>query len=668
MGEEFIVTTAIKKLYRLKKRKKVIQGGTSAAKTFSILPILIDRALKTPMLEISVVAESVPHLRRGALKDFLKILILTGRYSDNQYNRSTLKYTFLNGSYIEFFSVDQPDKLRGARRNILYVNEANNVPFDSYNQLAIRTNGEIWIDFNPTSKFWAHTELRAKEDCDFIILTYEDNEALDQAIVDDIMAAREKGKTSKYWANWWKVYGLGQIGSLEGACIPEWDLIKTIPKGKDGDLECRLLGYGMDFGFTNDPTTLIAIYKWNDAYIFDEVIYNTGMLNQDISEALIANEVEGYIYADSAEPKTIAELNTYNHTVLPCKKGKDSIVYGINLINQNKIYVTERSLHIQEELQNYIWQKDKENNVINKPIETWNHCFIGETLITTINGDIPIKDIVVGDMVLTSNGYKPVLKTFDNGVKQVNHYQMQYGTIITDIHCTDNHKFKTDEQWTEAKQLQVGQRMYLHKNSMVEPITYTKTKDISVKVEIDYIQKYGSFIMDKFQKVSTYITGMVYQPITQLKTWSWLMVKNIYKNTQRNDMTVCQMNGKKTSIQRELSQPKNGMEVKMGLNGIANTVNEHGIIESLQLKYVKNVEINMKQDMVVYPNTAITTAKLNQIDVVESYEAQVYDIMVGDDTHEYFANGVLVHNCIDAIRYGLVGVIEDSSRGTYNVW
>ena len=363
----FQTTTAIRKLHALKKRKKVIQGGTSAGKTFGILPILIDRCLRTPNLETSVVSESVPHLRRGAVKDFLKIMMYTNRYKDNQWNRSTLKYTFNNGSYIEFFSVEQPDKLRGARRNVLYVNEANNVPFEAYNQLAIRTSGDIWIDFNPTANFWAHKEVATQEDSDFITLTYKDNEALSQTIVDEIETAREKAKTSEYWANWWKVYGLGQVGSLDGVCIKEWNEI-TLPE------EARLLCYGMDFGYSNDPTTLIGLYKYNDAYIFDEVIYQKKLLNSDISNLLTSNDIKDVIYADSAEPKSIAELKTYRHKVLPCTKGKDSIVYGINLINQNKIYVTSRSTNLIKELQSYTWVKDREGNTVNKPIDAFNHC------------------------------------------------------------------------------------------------------------------------------------------------------------------------------------------------------------------------------------------------------------------------------------------------------
>lgn len=364
---EFIVTTALKKLLHLKKRIKVVRGGTSASKTFSILPILIDRAIKTPNLEISVVSESIPHLRRGALKDFLKIMMALGRYNDNQFNKSTLKYVFGNGSYIEFFSVDQPDKLRGARRNVLYVNECNNVDFDSYYQLAIRTSGEIWLDYNPSAVFWVDKEIIAQDDVDFITLTYLDNEALPDTIVKEIESAKVKALTSAYWANWWQVYGLGLTGSLEGVCIPDWQEI-NLPT------EARLLCYGMDWGYSNDPTSLIAMYKYNDAYIFDELIYQKGLLNSDISDLLKTNGVNDIVYADSAEPKSIAELNSYGHNILPVSKGRDSIVYGINLINQNKVYVTSRSKNLINELRNYIWMTDKQGNKLNKPIDAYNHA------------------------------------------------------------------------------------------------------------------------------------------------------------------------------------------------------------------------------------------------------------------------------------------------------
>ena len=364
---EFIVTTAIKKMRRLKARKRVVQGGTSAGKTFGILPLLIDQAIKEPNLEISVVSESIPHLRRGALKDFLKIMLMLNRYRDSQFNKSTLKYSFTNGSYIEFFSVDQPDKLRGARRNVLYVNEANNIPFDAYNQLAIRTSGDIWIDYNPTNEFWAHKQVLVDDDAELEVLTYKDNEALPESIIKEIEKAKDKAATSTYWENWWKVYGLGQVGSLEGVCITDWREIQL-------PTNARLLCYGMDWGYSNDPTSLVALYKYNNAYIFDEVLYKKGLLNSEISNILKAHEIKELIYADSAEPKSIAELNSYGHQVLPVSKGRDSIVYGINLINQNEVYVTSRSKNLINELRNYIWLTDKEGNKLNKPIDAYNHA------------------------------------------------------------------------------------------------------------------------------------------------------------------------------------------------------------------------------------------------------------------------------------------------------
>lgn len=364
----FQATTAIRKLSKLDKRIKVVRGGTSAGKTFGILPILASKAAKYSGMEISVVAESVPHLRRGALKDFLKIMAETGRLKAHQFNKTTLKYTFENGSYIEFFSADQPDRLRGARRTTLYVNECNNISFDAYHQLSIRTSEDIWLDYNPVSTFWVDNELIGQPNVDFITLTYKDNEALPETIIKDIESAKEKAKTSSYWANWWKVYGLGQIGSLEGVCIPDWRELERLPE------EARLLCHGLDFGYTNDPTSLVSLYKYNNAYIFDEIIYQKKLLNSDISNLLNTHDVSGIIYADSAEPKSIAELSHYRHQVLPVSKGRDSIVYGINLINQNEIYVTARSKNLIKELSNYIWMKDKEGNTLNKPIDAFNHA------------------------------------------------------------------------------------------------------------------------------------------------------------------------------------------------------------------------------------------------------------------------------------------------------
>lgn len=375
----FRYTTAVKKLRKLKKRIKKIPGGTSAGKTFGIIPILIDKAIKTPLLEISIVSESIPHLRKGAMKDFLKIMKATGRYNDKNWNRTLLTYYFSNSSYIEFFSVEQEDKVRGPRRNILYINECNNVNFETYHQLAIRTDKEIWLDYNPTHEFWAQTELKDDPDVEEVVLTYKDNEGLSESIVREIEKALTKGFhdpeadnlflesniKNKFWANWWRVYGLGQTGSLEGVIFNNWSVINAIPE------DAKLLGIGLDFGYTNDPTAIIEVYQWNGKRIVNERCYRTKMVNDDIANVLPDNLI---IYADSAEPKSIEEIKRRGKLISGVTKGKDSINFGIQIMQRQNYLVTSNSTNLIKEFRNYTWDTDKTGNKINKPIDAFNHA------------------------------------------------------------------------------------------------------------------------------------------------------------------------------------------------------------------------------------------------------------------------------------------------------
>jgi phage terminase large subunit len=367
----FIRTTAINKILKLKKFCRGVQGGSSAGKTYAILPILIDIATKTPLSEISVVAESIPHLKRGAMKDFKKIMVETGRFFDDRWNATDFKYTFANGSQIEFFSADNDAKLRGARRDWLYMNEANNMNFHSYTELASRTKKGVYLDWNPTDAFWFHDELINDADVDFLIINYMDNEACPESALNFITKAKQKADAgSAFWSNWYRVYGLGEIGSLEGTIFNNWTQCDKIPK------DAEFISYGLDWGFTNDPTSLIEVYRYESKIYVNELLYQTQLTNSDIVAKLKAFQVNTSqcIVADSAEPKSIQDLTNAGYYVEPARKGPDSIKASIDRLQQYEIVVTKNSLNLIKELRQYKWAKDREGKALNAPEDVMNHA------------------------------------------------------------------------------------------------------------------------------------------------------------------------------------------------------------------------------------------------------------------------------------------------------
>jgi phage terminase large subunit len=247
----------------------------------------------------------------------------------------------------------------------LYINECNNIEFEAYNELAIRTKREIYLDFNPANEFWVHTELKNEPDTDFVVLTYKDNEALDKGIVREIEKNRLKGLTSSYWANWWNVYGLGEMGSLQGVVFSNWKQIDTIPT------EARLLGYGVDFGYTADPTSIIEVYNYNGQRILNEICYQTGLVNTEIAKKLQKNIIA---YADSAEPKSIEEIRRTGQLIKGVTKGLDSVNFGIQIMQSQEYLVTSQSTNLIKELRSYCWDKDRSGKQINKPIANFNHA------------------------------------------------------------------------------------------------------------------------------------------------------------------------------------------------------------------------------------------------------------------------------------------------------
>ena len=346
---------------KMRQRVRAVPGGTSASKTVSILLWLIHLAQsdKVPTLT-SIVSESFPHLRRGAMRDWERIMMEHHYFKDKLWDKSNSIYTYETGSQIEFFSVDQSEKVRGARRDRLFINEANNISFQAFEELEVRTKDFIYLDWNPTNEFWYYTDVKAKrDDVEEITLTYKDNEALDPNIIKSI----EQRKNRK---GWWQVYGLGKLGEVEGKIYKDWQIIDKIPH------EAKLVRRGLDFGYSNDPTAIVDIYQYNGGYIWDEKCFLKGLTNRQIADILLDNPTVKTI-ADSAEPKSIDEIKSYGINIHAAKKGRGSVNQQIQFVQDQQISLTARSVNIIKEYRNYLWETDRDGKITNQPEHQFSH-------------------------------------------------------------------------------------------------------------------------------------------------------------------------------------------------------------------------------------------------------------------------------------------------------
>ena len=400
----YIITTATKKISQLTKRLRGLQGGTSAGKTIGAIEYLIDLSQtdKVPTLT-SIVSESFPHLRRGAMRDFESIMKVQGYWNDELYDKTNSVYTFETGSKIEFFSVEQSEKVRGARRDRLFINEANNIKFSAFEELEVRTKDFIILDWNPVSEFYWHTEIIGKRtDAEQITLTYLDNEGLSKDIIDSIEQRRER-------SNWWRVFGLGLLGEHEGKIYRDWQIIDEIPH------EAKLERYGVDFGYSNDPTAIIALYYYNGGYIIDEITYQKGLSNKQIADILL-NKEKQLVIADSAEPKSIDEINSYGVPISGAEKGKDSVSHSIQMVQEQRISMTSRSLNVIREYRNYLWQTDKQGKVLNIPEDHFKHSM--DAIAYALTSLQPIKRRIENEKIIKNREMKAILAQFDFNKKK----------------------------------------------------------------------------------------------------------------------------------------------------------------------------------------------------------------------------------------------------------
>lgn len=335
-------------------------GGTRSGKTYAILQYLIVQGLQSKN-DITIVRKTVPSLKRSVIKDFKDIMVGLGIWDTESYNISDRIYTFHNGSTISFLNTDDPEKLRGVKSNILFIDEASEIDEESYFQLSIRCEGQIILAFNPTVS--PYHWLRQMDDCERFVTTYKDNPYLPEQMVKEIEGLEHKNP--KYW----KIYGLGEYAANDKAIFSNFQIVDSFP------IE-ELVGFGLDFGFSNDPTALVAVHKKGDMIYVRELMYDRGLVTNDIINKLkslnIGRETE--IWADSSEPRLIEEIYRSGFNIKPVKKGPDSINFGISVLQNFGICVDKKSTNLINELYSYEYITDKYGYVTNKPQDFNNHA------------------------------------------------------------------------------------------------------------------------------------------------------------------------------------------------------------------------------------------------------------------------------------------------------
>lgn len=340
----------------------VHQGGSSSGKTYSILQVLFAKAVSEPNLVITVVGQDIPNLKAGALRDAQNIWNENEEIKDftASYNKSDRIFTFKNGSVMEFKSYSDAQDAKSGKRDYLFVNEANGIPMAVYNELAIRTKKQIYIDYNPNAEFWVHEHLIGKPNVKFFRSWHEHNPFLSDKIREKIEALKDVDEEL------WRVYARGMTGKIEGLIFRNWFLCDAIPD------KAKHLGTGLDFGFTNDPTAIVEVFEQNGELWVRELMYQTGQTNQDIAKAL--KGYDKYIICDSAEPKSIEELRRAGLKVEPAEKGRDSINVSIDILRSKRLNITRDSIYLRKELSSYKYKVDKiAGKSLNEPIDSFNH-------------------------------------------------------------------------------------------------------------------------------------------------------------------------------------------------------------------------------------------------------------------------------------------------------
>jgi len=614
------------------------EGGARSSKTYSILQCIIVNSLKNPNTSSSIVRSSFPSLRGSIMRDFFELLHSMELYSESNHNKTEHIYTFPNGSKVEFFSTDSEQKLRGRKRDILYCNEANELTEDIFLQLKIRTTDKIIMDWNPSDDDHFLYKVCKEEDAILIKSTYKDNPFLSDALIKDL----ERLIEADY--NYYKIYVLGERPTKTSRVYNHFKITQDDLLFNTWDD----ISYGLDLGF-NDPCALVETkYKGDKIYV-KELLYESKLTTQDLIGRLndLIKDKSKPIYSDH-RPEVVEELKRMGYNVIIAEK---SIKAGIDFLKSKEIWIHQDSINLLREYKMYSWKLRKDGTISDEVVDYHNHCFIGDTIISMDNGFKKIKDVNIGDYVKTSNGLKKVLHKWNNGEKQVIKYRMETDTFNIYIICTPEHKIKTNQGWKQISKLKSGIMVFLDRNLMENYTIYIQKKDTSQREQKECMWSCGNILMEDIQRDSMYITSMETHGTIEYKTLSSLNQVNTYQTTLKKESKKTQ-SGLTNSSPMELSLQKSGIKVMKVENGIRNMVENVGLEGNIESSVVKNVEKNMKQDIVEFQSSAIITAKLELLEKEESWKEIVWDLTI-EDNHEYFANGILVHNCMDSLRYSI---------------
>lgn len=668
---QFQRTIATEKLFAIRKKIRDIRGGTGAGKTVGITIWDIDYAWITEKKVIDVVSESYPHLEQGVMRDFKNIMIDRGYWDDNCWHESKHKYTFPKGTTIQFQSYDKLGKAHGPRRDVLHLNEANWLPWDVVNQLIVRTRDVVWAEYNPSNEFWMHTEVIGKrDDVESLKLTYLDNKhfqtdkwVLSESEIKEIESRKNNPR-------WWRVYGEGELGEAEGRLYTGWQIIEEIPH------EARLERHGLDFGWNPDPVALIDIYYYNGGYILDEVLYGLEIPNSQVAST-IKNLPSALTIADSAEPKSIAEIKRYGINIIGADKGADSKRYGIKTLQGLRISVTQRSINLIKEYRNYYQLIDRRTNqAIMGETDGADHCldacFAPETLIYTTKGNKPIKDLIDKSGFLYSIGGQ--IKRFYNvrpTRKNAETLKIEFmdGEILE---ITPDHRLLNEKGlWISADCIipldRIQSAMYGNNNLIYKTAKFQWQKILSYwkifyqfKAKAEILASGGMDILFwRNTKWLSYTSQGQEQSEQSDRKPGIETERSSFERTLdiREEKTGENTRRENKTLNQEVAQIKRGIEMAQDTRD-SGIQKKETLGEKLRSLPYEIYNFAIRQTSKILPPELQNESQTKTIKrITRGFCPQTYNLEV-EDTHCLLANGVIAHNS----RYGLCSLIPIKQR------